>query len=293
MTANDRLSWAKFSTTMLVNDKWLTTCEENPRAGNLYVNSILFCFREDSDGFITALQAKRILFAQPEEIAYLLRIRLWDEAEGGYVVHNYLDYQQSRSQREEQHSKKVSAGRAGGKAKASKTLETKGNVAPASHVLKQTSSKTLAEKSRVEESRVEESRVEDIKTHMVNSETKNNDETGFDEFWSAYPKHTQKPAARKAYRNAIAKTDQATLIRKTKAFAITLTDTRYAPSPAKWLDNEQWNDPLPSTASQQATLEALGYRNAYRSGDGTIRDKTTHKTIRIRPEDKETIKTLR
>jgi hypothetical protein len=72
---------------------------------------------------------------------------------------------------------------------------------------------------------------------------------GFDQFWSAYPRHTAKEAARKAWAAAMAKvTDPAVIVEGAQRFAADPNRVeQFTPHPATWLNAGRWDDdPLPS-----------------------------------------------
>jgi hypothetical protein len=53
-----------------------------------------------------------------EVVADLVALGMWDEVEGGYQIHDYLDYNPSREKVLAERAKKQAAGKAGGKASA-------------------------------------------------------------------------------------------------------------------------------------------------------------------------------
>lgn len=61
--ADGSASWVKLDTSVLDNDKLIEVEDLSPAACWLWVKSILFSFRNDTDGRITPAQARRVLFA--------------------------------------------------------------------------------------------------------------------------------------------------------------------------------------------------------------------------------------
>lgn len=97
----------------------------------LQVAALCYCNRFLTDGFIPQSVALRLIqfegLAEPEEVIQrLITAGVWDEAEGGYLIHDYLEYQPSREEIETLRNKRKEAGRIGGlaksKQKASKML---------------------------------------------------------------------------------------------------------------------------------------------------------------------------
>lgn len=82
--------------------------------------------------------------------------------------------------------------------------------------------------------------------------------SGFDEFWTAYPKKVDKGHGRKAYTAAIKRgITAATLLAAAHAHAAhhhTLrTPKQYIPNPATWLNGERYDDELPTAETLAAT----------------------------------------
>jgi hypothetical protein len=73
--------------------------EAGPLAGWLHVCGMLYCSRLLTDGFIPAGQVRKLADVDnaTELAERLISVGLWDRADGGYQVHDYLDYNPSRS----------------------------------------------------------------------------------------------------------------------------------------------------------------------------------------------------
>lgn len=98
--------------------------EAGPLASWLYVCGIGYCNRLLTDGFIPSGQVRKLADVDNAgDLAQrLVAVGLWDETEGGYLVHDYLDYQPSREKALELREKRAEAGSRGGKQKASNLL---------------------------------------------------------------------------------------------------------------------------------------------------------------------------
>jgi DNA-binding transcriptional ArsR family regulator len=82
--------------------------------------------------------------------------------------------------------------------------------------------------------------------------------SGFDEFWTAYPKKVDKGHGRKAYTAAIKRgITAATLLAAARAHAehhhTLRTPRQYIPNPATWLNGERYDDELPAAEALAAT----------------------------------------
>lgn len=91
-----------------------------PLAGWLHVCGLLYSARLLTDGFIPAGQVRKLADVDaPLDLAeQLCRVGLWEACEGGYQIHDYLEYNPSREEtlRKRDHLSEVrsEAGRAGG-----------------------------------------------------------------------------------------------------------------------------------------------------------------------------------
>ncbi len=109
-----------------------------PLAGWLHVCALAYCNRHLTDGFIPRAQVARLVNfdgvlelgteddtgpcdvrdwpdISPYKLAdRLVAVGMWEERQGGYLIHDYLDYQPSRAESQAQRKVKSDAGRAGG-----------------------------------------------------------------------------------------------------------------------------------------------------------------------------------
>lgn len=69
-------------------------------------------------------------------------------------------------------------------------------------------------------------------------------QNGFDDFWDAYPRRTDKGHARKAFTTALKKVDAPTIVGAAASFAVTCngSDPKFIPHPSTWLNGERWSD---------------------------------------------------
>jgi hypothetical protein len=75
-----------------------------PLAQTVYVNALCYANRNLTDGFIpSAMTGRLICLEGPEQsvvplVARLVSVGLWEEAEGGYRIHDYLEYNPGRAE---------------------------------------------------------------------------------------------------------------------------------------------------------------------------------------------------
>lgn len=100
-----------------------------PSAAWLYVAGLCYCGRYLTDGFIPSgalmgmggygtLRARHLA-------GVLVGVNLWEQGDGGYYVHDYLEHQRSREVVDGIRETKRRAGQAGGQARARNLTEAK------------------------------------------------------------------------------------------------------------------------------------------------------------------------
>jgi len=96
-----------------------------PMAGWLYICGLAYANRMLTDGFIPTAQVRRLVDIRGTQALAdrLVEVGLWHQMEGGYQIHDYLEYQPSKDAAEDISRARAEAGRKGGKQKASKLLE--------------------------------------------------------------------------------------------------------------------------------------------------------------------------
>jgi len=119
------MSWVKIDDQFFRHPKVLAAGRD---ARDLYLVGLTYCAQSLTDGFIPGA-AMRVLAAEaeietgPASAARLIAVGLWEVVEGGYAVHNYLEYQPSKERVIETRDARADAGRRGGKQKASNLLD--------------------------------------------------------------------------------------------------------------------------------------------------------------------------
>lgn len=104
-----------------------------PLASWLFVCGLAYCGRLLTDGFIPSGQIRKLADVEDAHglARTLVEVGLWERAEGGYRVHDYLDYQPSKEHVLQTREVRAEAGRKGGKQKASNLLEARQDFATA------------------------------------------------------------------------------------------------------------------------------------------------------------------
>lgn len=87
-------------------------------AFRLHVSGIVYCARYLTDGFIPKPQVGKLVpNYRSSYLAELTKARLWTSDGGGYVIHDYLQWNRSRAEVEEEKLAKSKAGKAGAEAR--------------------------------------------------------------------------------------------------------------------------------------------------------------------------------
>lgn len=176
---------------------------------------------------------------KPKDAQQLVSAGLWEEVEGGWLIHDFHDYNPTAEEvREKQvasHEAKVRAGRAGGIASGITRRRLAGT--------KQTGSSNEAE------GQAEDEQNEAPSPPLPSPKSPSDSPVAslpdrFDEFWQTYPRRIGKGQAVKAWRAALKKTDPDTLITAAETFARSMSgkDPQYVPHAATWLNGERWLD---------------------------------------------------
>jgi hypothetical protein len=129
------MGWIKLDDGFLDHPKWLRA---GPLAGYLGICAIAWSNRNRTDGFVPRSQVRRLVDFEGfghhiwtsevvgggqdvdaiELAMELVACDLWEQIEGGFVIHDYFDWQRSREQIEAGLEQRREAGRRGGEARA-------------------------------------------------------------------------------------------------------------------------------------------------------------------------------
>lgn len=227
--AKDRRLYARFDIGMDENPKILMLSDAAFRA---LVESTLYCRRQLTDGFIDdRLVSRRWSIGVVEELSGNDPSRpSWIKVDGGYQIHDFAEHQVTTADIQA----KRDAGKAGGLAKASK------NVAPASKVLEQIASTSLA-KTETET----ETRRKDLSTEAVDE---------FAQWYARYPRKEAKDAAKRAFTKARKSASLPELLSGLERY-VTATkndERRFIALPGSWLNAGRWQDEIPNDTKPTA-----------------------------------------
>ena len=166
----------------------------------------------------------------------------------------------------DKHSRRVSAGKLGGTAKAQKT---KGNSPSNARAMpKQPEPEPEPEQEEEEDANASLSDLPKKPPVKFSPKPPPTDD-GFEAFWEAVPRKVAKGAAKKAYAKALRLTDSAALFSAMKAYAAERRGEpeQYTAHPASWLNAERWSDE-PAERKPDAADDARRIADIYRRKHG-------------------------
>lgn len=231
----------------------------------LQVAALCYCNQYLTDGFIPWAAAKGLIsweyLAPPDDngrrlimtvdvgcgmhgeqvcseriIDLLLSAEIWIEVDGGYLIHDYGDFQKSKEEVTAITTARQEAGRRGGQAKRKQTPSKPQANEQANDVAK---SKPVPVPVPVPDP-----------DPVPNTDPEEKEETehvrvdGFDQFWSAYPKKAAKKDAQKAWKQTaqIRPPIDAVLEAIRRQLEGRQWQQGIHPHAATWLRGERWND---------------------------------------------------
>jgi hypothetical protein len=107
------MAWVRLEDDFPENPKII---EAGPVASWLHIKAIAFCNRQLTDGFVSYATVRWMNGAASAKV--LVRVGLWETTKGGYLIHDYLEYQPSRAEVLDRREKRAASGKLGGLARA-------------------------------------------------------------------------------------------------------------------------------------------------------------------------------
>lgn len=221
----------------------------------LWVASLAYANRNLTDGFIP----ESVGFGQLRYsggntvpfVAELEEIGLWETVEGGWQVHDYLDFQRSRVE--------ILGERESVRDRVQRHRDAVSN--------EESNAVTTAVPLGLGEVGVRGS----------------GGKGDFEKFYSAFPRHIGRRAAERAWVSAIKRADPADIIAGAERLAAdpNLPETRFVPHPSTWLNRDGWTDDAhPSRNGRTSTTPAMPYheefcfrcRESHRPGEHTAQE---------------------
>lgn len=238
--------WVKIDDGFATHPKILSA---GPLAALIQIRAICFASQNKTDGFLPA-SAINILLHGLEELgidtgsigdyasvgcqaneldwpSIMVHHQLWEVRDGGYYVHDYLEWNLSKKEQESFRKKKSYAGKKGMKSRWNKEKSQITDVI--------TSSITDVITKRYHATSTSSSSSSSLKS-----------DSEFEQFWNVYPKKIGKRAALQAWRKAKDKpplVDIMQVIDKAKqSEQWTKENGQFIPHPSTWLNQGRWMD---------------------------------------------------
>lgn len=198
------------------------TAARSAEAFRAHISAICYAHRRQTDGFVPLAVAQA--FGR-KGLRELVQAGMLLEVEGGYQVH---DYDQWNETREEIEARRI-----------------RNKNAAHSRWDSETDATRMRDASRLQSPpRVDVDALGSGSVGLVVQEPQPRNQVSFDEFWAIYPKRKGKGAARKRWEEAVKKVPAPVLLAATRRYADdpNLPDEEFIPWPQKWLREERWND---------------------------------------------------
>jgi len=96
------MGWAKFDDQFTDHPKVQAA---GPMAELLAMRAVVYCARYETDGLIRESVLPRLtvgITSPKRQISALIREGLWEETDGGWLVHDFLDYHPSRAEKDQE-----------------------------------------------------------------------------------------------------------------------------------------------------------------------------------------------
>lgn len=163
--------------------------------------------------------------------AHMVAHALWDQHDTGYVIHDFLEWNVSKSERDSWRNKLSRSGKKGMKARWNKGKSSITNLITKDITYPVTSTSTSTSTSLSTSS-------SSLHSSSLHAE--------FEQFWEAYPRKVGRKAAQKAFQNAQDRpriNDLLAAIATQRASPQWLKDGgQFIPHPATWLNQGRWAD---------------------------------------------------
>jgi hypothetical protein len=123
------MPWVKIDDGIVDNLKTLKVWAQDPEAFALDVRGIAYCAKQLTDGLVPDEILALWYAGKDERLAELVDILVgagrWERADGGYTIHDFLEYNKSRAEVEAERAKRARAGKEGGRASGKARRDTR------------------------------------------------------------------------------------------------------------------------------------------------------------------------
>lgn len=243
------MPWVKLDEHFYDHPRWATAQGDSIA---LWVCAIAWCNRNDSvTGFIPRAKTRGLCDVRSltKTLADLVARGAFEEADGGYLIHDYTEYQDN-AKVQAIREKRRAAGKRGAEARwGSKDDKADADGTPdaIANEMANAIANGMATKCPETETGITYGNT------ASDGKPKPDPFDGFDAFWEQYPRKENKKTARRRWKN-LTKTDRtralAALPRHVEFWRGSNTEPRFIPYPSTWLNGEHWNNELDGTAER-------------------------------------------
>jgi hypothetical protein len=244
------MPWAKIDDGFTDHPKVVAA---GPLASWLFVCGLTYSARLLTDGFIPTGQVRKLadVDGAMELAERLVTVGLWERCEGGFRIHDYLDYNPSKAQVLHTREVRAEAGSRGGKQKASNALANS-----------QTFAKTFPKQNSTPSRPVSPSRIDPVPDPAQEDEApaalaRENYSEWFEQFWAEYPRgHGNKVKTYAAWKGRDLDKPGAKGLRAEvmAGLAAWKTCDRWQRGMIKaadiWVRDRWWRDPIPDESAR-------------------------------------------
>jgi hypothetical protein len=230
------MAWGKVDDNFAFHPKVLQAGNE---AIGLWTRAMSYSCQQLTDGFVP-VEAVAALGSDASVAGRLVQAGLWDEAEGGWVFHQWNEYQPSgaevKARRDQISAKRSEAGKKG--------MSTRWD--------NKTDNKPITNEYQTYNPEPEPEPEPNTTSKEVVLTRENQNNSSFEMFWSVWPKRVDKGGARRAWAKAVKKTDAERIIASAAEYAASphRPEMQFVPMPSTWLNGERWLDDAPTAPAQ-------------------------------------------
>lgn len=141
-------TFVKLTNKFYLNRKIQKFAVKNYRAAFLWVNALTYCADNLTDGYFDEWDNSQYLHISQDDLESLVNAGLLEREGDGYVIHDYMDFQNTKSEIERIRHARAEAGRKGGKQVLKQTEEASAQANDEANAQALASSKSQANKNK-------------------------------------------------------------------------------------------------------------------------------------------------
>lgn len=196
-----RTGYAKLSNEFWRSPSVMEMLDTNPAALGYYVAAVSYASDNLTDGLIEERVAKHSLHVPEDVINFLVEIGKWEVVEGGWLIHNYAKWQNSREQieaaRERDRNRKAN----------NRSEDIPNGIQTESENTPDGIQPAVNQNTKPKHNNQNDSSSDESNTPQTPHRDPDAYTPEFEAFWTAYPRRKAKRAAWKAWKAAVKRAD--------------------------------------------------------------------------------------